>query len=193
MRKILICLIAVCLLVTGFSRVQAADLNSYAGAVTTDGAVLNVRAKPSTGANVVATLKKGSYITLTEKSGSWWQVEYAKGRFGYCHADFITPVQGTPVTVNVDSALNVRSGPGTGYSRQATLYRGEVVLLLTSSGGWSRVLYHGTKTGYVSSRYLSSSSLSAISLMLKPFWKLPKISFTAAACSGTMYMFFSAS
>lgn len=157
MRKILIYLTVLCLLLTVFPKAQAADMQSHAGAVTTDGAVLNVRAGAATTSAVVTTLKKGSYITLLSKSGSWWKVEYEKNRYGYCHADYITPVQGTPVTVNVDSALNVRSGPGTGYSRQATLYRGEVVLLLTSSGGWSRVLYHGTKTGYVSSRYLSSS------------------------------------
>lgn len=157
MRKILICLITLCLLLSTFPKVQAADMQSHAGAVTTDGAVLNVRASASSASSVVTTLRKGSYITLISRSGSWWKVEYAKGRYGYCHSDYITPVQGTPVTVNVDSTLNVRSGPGTGYSRQATLYRGEVVLLLTSSGGWSRVLYHGIKTGYVSSRYLSSS------------------------------------
>ena len=29
------------------------------------------------------------------------------------------------------------------------------MLLLSTSGGWSRILYHGTKTGYVSSQYLS--------------------------------------
>jgi len=157
MRKFLICLLTLCLLATAIPAARAADMNSCAGAVTTDGAALNVRASASASSAVVATLRKGSYITLLSRSGSWWKVEYGKNRYGYCHADYITPVQGTPVTVNVDSALNVRSGPGTGYSRQATLYRGEVVLLLTSSGGWSRVLYHGTKTGYVSSRYLSSS------------------------------------
>ena len=155
MRKILICLITVCLLFAGVPKAWAADMNSYAGAVTTAGAVLNVRASASASSPVVNTLKKGSYITLIGKSGSWWQVEYAKGRYGYCHADYITPVQGTPVTVLAESGLNVRSGAGTGYPRAATLGRGEVVLRLTASDGWSRVLYHGTKTGFVSSRYLS--------------------------------------
>ena len=164
MRKILIYLTVLCLLLTVFPKAHAADMQSHAGAVTTDGAVLNVRAGAATTTAVVTTLKKGSYITLLSKSGSWWKVEYEKNRYGYCYADYITPVQGTPVTVNVDSALNVRSGPGTGYSRQATLYRGEAVLLLTSSGGWSRVLYHGTKTGYVSSQYLGGSGTVKLSV-----------------------------
>ena len=140
--------------------VQAASSSSKAGAVTTSSMSLNVRASASTSASVVATLKKGSYITLLSKSGSWWQVEYGKGQYGYCHADYITIVEGSPVTVKVSGALNVRSGAGTSYSRVASLYNGETVLLLSSSGGWSRVLYHGIKTGYVSSQYLSGTSAS---------------------------------
>ena len=147
----------------------AATLSSKAGAVTTASAALNVRAQPSSGAPVVAQLKKGSYITLMAKSGSWWQVEYAKGKFGYCHSDYITIVQGSPVTVQTNSgSLNVRSGPGTSYPKAASLYKGEAVLLLKTEGDWSRVLYHGTKTGWVSARYLSGY-YSAVSLNVPNF------------------------
>lgn len=158
--------------------VKAAAMTSKAGAVTTDGAPLNVRAGASTGSAVVASLKKGSYITLLQRSGSWWQVEYAKGRTGYCHADYITIVEGTPAQVTTNSdGLNVRSGPGTGYNRVAWLAMGETVLRLSTSGGWSRVLYHGTKTGYVSAQYLfggtssggTSPGNSAISLSVPSF------------------------
>ena len=127
-----------------------------AGAVTTSGGSLNVRSQPTTASAPVASLKKGSYITLHSRSGDWWRVEYDKGKYGYCHENYITVVQRTGVRVNVRSgSLNVRSGPGTNYSRMASLYAGESVILLSSSSGWSRVVYHGTKTGYVSSQYLS--------------------------------------
>ena len=143
---------------------HAATLSSKAGAVTTSSGALNVRSAASSGSSVVASLKKGNYITLISKSGSWWKVEYAKGKYGYCHADYITIVQGTPVTVNIKSGgLNVRSGPGTSYGKVGTLYKGEVVFFLKSSNGWSRVLYNGTKTGYVSAQYLSNY-YSAVSL-----------------------------
>lgn len=136
---------------------EAATLSSKAGAVTTSSGSLNVRAEASSGAPVISTLKKGSYITLISKSGSWWKVEYAKGRYGYCHADYITIVQGTPVTVNTSSGgLNVRSGAGTSYGKVATLPKNEVVIFLKTTGGWSRILYNGTKTGYVSAMYLSN-------------------------------------
>lgn len=154
--------------------VQAATMSSHAGAVTTSGVSLNVRSGASTSSNVVASLRKGSYITLMAKSGSWWKVEYGKNQYGYCHADYITPVQGSPVTVKVSGSLNVRSGAGTSYSRVASLYNGETVLRLTTSGSWSRVLYHGTKTGWVSSQYLSGGSTTgsgsaAVSLSVPNF------------------------
>lgn len=136
----------------------AATLSSKAGAVTTSGGRLNVRSSASSGASVVTSLKKGSYVTLISQSGSWWKVEYAKGKYGYCHDDYITVVAGTPATVATQSgSLNVRTGAGTSYSKAATLAKGETVILLSSSGGWSRILYHGTKTGYVSTQYLSSA------------------------------------
>lgn len=138
-------------------RTDAATLDSKAGAVTTASGSLNVRSKPSSGGAKVATLKKGSYITLISRSGSWWYVEYDKNKYGYCHADYITIVEGTPVTVKTQSgSLNVRTGAGSSYPKVASLYKGETVILISGGDGWSRVLYHGTKTGYVSSQYLSS-------------------------------------
>ena len=155
-RRILI-LILICIMFAAvlILPARAAALDSKAGAVTTTGGRLNVRAQASSNAPVVATLSKGNYITLISQSGSWWKVEYGAGKYGYCHSDYITIVQGTPVTVNT-GALNVRSGPGTSYDRIATVYQSETVILLTTSNGWSRILYHGTKTGYVSAKYLSN-------------------------------------
>ena len=138
---------------------QAATLNSSAGTIATSSGRLNVRSSQSTSSSVVASLNKGSYVTLLSKSGSWWYVEYAKGKYGYCHADYIKTVSGTPATVQTQSGnLNVRTGAGTSYSIADRLAKGEIVVVLSKSNGWSRVLYHGVKTGYVSSQYLSEKS-----------------------------------
>lgn len=117
-------------------------------------------------------------MTLMEKAGDWWKVEYADGLYGYCYAGYITPVEGTPVRVNTGgNVLNVRTGPGTSYSRIATLPHGDIVMLRSEQNGWSRVLYHGTKLGYVSSQYLTKQAAGstttpgtgAISLSLPSF------------------------
>lgn len=135
----------------------AAELDSRAGIIAVSSGRLNVRSSAAATSSVVTSLTKGSYVTLISKTGSWWKVEYAKGKYGYCHADYINVDSGSAVTVNTQSgSLNVRSGAGTSYSKLGTLSKGETVIVLSSSGSWSRVLYHGTHTGYVNSQYLSS-------------------------------------
>ena len=151
---------------------QAASASVSAGMVSTSGSRLNVRSRASTGGSVVATIRNGGYVTLISKSGSWWYVEYANGRYGYCHGDYIKSVSAASATVSTRSgALNVRSGAGTSYSKIASLPKGETVIVLSSSGGWSRILFHGTKTGYVSAAYLSSSTAGdpAVSLAVPSF------------------------
>jgi len=138
-------------------KAYAADLNSSAAEVTVSSGRLNVRSGPSTDSAKVTALNKGTLVTLISKQGPWWKVEYAKGKFGYCHENYLRPRSGTAATVNIRSgSLNVRSGAGTNYGKVNSLYKGEALIVLSSSGGWSKILYHGTKTGYVSSAYLSN-------------------------------------
>jgi len=139
-------------------KAQAATMDSQAGVVTTP-AGLNIRASATTGSKVLGVLTKGAHITLLSKSGDWWKVEYRAGQYGYCHADYIATVSATTASVNTDhTGLNVRSGPGTSYSRIGGLSRGYTVIVLSTANGWSKILYSGTKTGYVSAQYLSGSS-----------------------------------
>lgn len=152
--------------------VRAANADSKAGVVSTAGGMLNIRSQASTGSAVVASLNKGSYLTLMEKAGAWWKVEYARGKYGYCHGDYITAVSGVPVTVKIQSgSLNVRSGPGTAYAKTGSLSKGETVIAFSTVSGWSHILYHGTKTGYVSGQYLwgSTSDYPAVSLNVPSF------------------------
>lgn len=150
-------------------KARGAEESAMAGQVVTASGRLNVRSRGSSGAAVVASLSKGSYVMLSEKSGSWWRVEYAKGKFGYCHQDYIRVVGSSSATVATQSGgLNVRSGAGTSYGKIGSLAKGEKVLVLSESAGWSRILYHGTRTGYVSSAYLSAK-YRAISLDVPNF------------------------
>lgn len=146
-----------------FVPVNTAEAMSVsAGVVSVSAGNLNVRSGPSTGYGVLTSLSKGSYVTLVSRTGDWWYVRYANGKYGYCHADYITAAAGSMATVNVNSGtLNVRSGAGTSYARIGSLYKGETVIVLSNSGGWSKILYHGTSIGYVSSQYLGSSSSSS--------------------------------
>lgn len=155
--SVLLVLVLVCSLMP--LSAEAATADSQAGVVTTP-AGLNIRAAATTGSRVLGVLTKGTHITLLSKSGDWWRVEYRAGQYGYCHADYISVVSAITATVNTDhTGLNVRSGPGTSYSRIGGLSRGYTVVVLSTSGGWSKILYSGNKTGYVSAQYLKSGAV----------------------------------
>lgn len=140
-------------------KAQAAAADSSAGIVTAS-SLLNVRSAASTSSTILTTLPGGSYVTLLGGSGGWWKVEYAAGRYGYCSGAYINQVSGTYAAYSTAS-LNVRSGPGTEYGVISWLNNGQYVVVLSSSGNWKRVLYNGTKIGYVSGTYLSSGTSSS--------------------------------
>ncbi|SER70175.1 N-acetylmuramoyl-L-alanine amidase [Gracilibacillus ureilyticus] len=55
--------------------------------------------------------------------------------------------------VNVTTSLNVRSGPGTSYSKVGSLYRNNEVKVLKYSGDWAQI-ESGSIIGYVHADYL---------------------------------------
>ena len=56
-------------------------------------------------------------------------------------------------TVTANSGLNVRSGPGTGYSILGTLAYGTTVTVSAIDSGWATITYSG-QTAYVSASYI---------------------------------------
>lgn len=155
-------------------KVQGATATSQAGIVSLSSGRLNVRNSASTGGTIVTSLVNGSYITLISKSGNWYYVEYADGKFGYCHKDYIKLDSGKTAIVSTQStSLNVRSGAGMEYSVKDSVKRGKTVIILSESNGWSKILYNGVKTGYVSSKYLSANSNNSYSkvALLVPSYK----------------------
>ena len=148
------------------------------GKVTTASTSLNVRKSASTSSGIVTTLKRNSLITLINKSGNFWYVRYGTSGYGYCSADYITVTSTDVKTVKTTSGnLNVRSSASTSGTILTRLPSGTKVPVISTSNGWSKILYNGTKTGYVSSVYLVNNSTSntttykAISLSGVPNFK----------------------
>jgi uncharacterized protein YgiM (DUF1202 family) len=154
----------------------AATMDSSAGRIATESGGLNVRRSANTSSEVISSLYKGSYVTLMWRSGDWWYVEFDDGKYGYCHSDYIDTVSASAKLVKTASGnLNVRSGAGTSYSKIGSLPSGEVVLVLWTTSDWSRVLYNGTKLGYVNSSYLTSSdAYTAVSISVPHYMQTDK-------------------
>jgi uncharacterized protein YgiM (DUF1202 family) len=56
--------------------------------------------------------------------------------------------------INVNSAVNVRSGPGTSYSILGTAAKGSTWTVIAKTGDWYKIDYEG-ETGYIRGDYLS--------------------------------------
>lgn len=155
--KILLWLI-IMLSVFLFCSAEAEASALSAGKVQTKISALNVRKTKDGSSAVIGSLKKNSHVTLISKSGNRWKVEYKDGKYGYCHEDYIKKVSEKARYVNITSgSLNVRSKSSSSSAIKDKLKRGEEVVVLSSADGFSKILYYGTKTGYVKSSYLSSS------------------------------------
>lgn len=131
-----------------------------AGQVVTSGANLNLRKSPSTSAAVVKTVKNRSWLTLIEKKGSWYKVEYEKGKTAYASADYI---RNYPKTVEgvvslSSGSLNVRAGASMNHKIIDSLYNSHRILAVKSNSTWAGILYDGNKTGYVAKAYLKRIS-----------------------------------
>ncbi len=167
--KILMGCIVICsLTVLTVPRVHGMERSSAAGVITTQSTGLNVRETASNTGRRLAVLPKGSYVTLLERQGDWWYVEYAKGKYGYCSADYITQssgiVSGTVYTQQ--TGLNVRKGPSTQYGISGVLAKGTDFVILEQIGNWCKILYSGNKIGYVSSTYVKKYGTPYVQITL---------------------------
>ena len=130
-----------------------------AGKITVSFGSLNIRKEPNTNSDILYSIPKDKNITLISLEDDWWKVEYSKDKFGYSHKDYITVINSVSKIVNTkNGALNVRKGRGTDYEILNSLKKGHPVLVLSTKDGWSRILYNGKRTGYVSSNYLIDAS-----------------------------------
>ncbi|MBR4287175.1 MAG: SH3 domain-containing protein [Clostridia bacterium] len=166
MKKFFSFALAILLSVSLFSampKVQATTKPVGAGRVTTASTSLNVRSSPSTSASVKARLKRNAYVTLIKKSGSFWYVRYGESSYGYCHQDYITQTSTKVRQVKTSSGrLNVRSGASTSHTITDYLESGRYVTVLSEAdNNFAKIIYKGSKTGYVHTKYLVTPSATS--------------------------------
>ena len=145
--------------------IQPVYTNLTSKTVNTNG--LNVRSGPSTSYGVVASLNKGSKVSVISENNGWSKILY-KNKERYVSSRYLdsekTNSQESSTTtkptiketkiVNTEG-LNVRKGPSTSYSKLGSLSKGSKVSVISESNGWTKILYK-EQEAYVSSMYLDS-------------------------------------
>lgn len=101
-------------------------------------------------------------IKLQDRSAVWlteWLSEAVNAQAGSDNgATSQSPAEGTATgssyTVNAKSGLNMRTGPGTSYSKVGALAFGAQVIVTGTEGDWS-IINHNGQNVYASTKYLS--------------------------------------
>ncbi len=135
---------------------------------------LKVRAGSDTVYSHIGTLKKNEVIYITKKvkkatGKTWYRFSYDGGN-GYVNADYVTLTtivsesKVDRVAVVKEGPLNVRSGPGTSYSKLGSLTEGKRFQAIqkvkkTDGSQWYKLQYSSSKTGYVSADYVSLTNI----------------------------------
>lgn len=120
---------------------------------------LNLRAQPSTSAQVIAQYKNGVRFEVIEPGETWTKVYgAASGNIGYFMTRYLklTGVSSSPTkrVQNGTSYVNLRSRPSkTGGTVYQKVPSGAVVTILTPGDEWTQVRYNG-KTGYMMTYFL---------------------------------------
>ena len=117
---------------------------------------VNVRTGPGTGYGVVTVLGRGAGVTVKSKSGNWYRVSTSTGYEGYIYKDYLSfgGGGGGYTGAHTTAAVNLRTGPGTGYFKLTVVPKGTFLTILGYSGNWVNISYGGY-TGYIYSGYVS--------------------------------------
>ncbi len=116
------------------------------------GTNVKMRKAPNTSATIIQKLTN-SKVTVVDKSGDWYKVSY-NNKTGWVNDDYIKLVS---VNGSINSnGVNFRTGPSTSSKKISVLKKNTAVVILQTSNGWNKIKI-GTKTGYVSSKFVSNS------------------------------------
>lgn len=136
-----------------------AQTNISAAKADTNGANLNVRASNSISSEILGKISDNSYFSIINSNGNWYYVEYKENKYGYVYKDYVKVISTNCKQVNTSgSNLNARTGPSTSYLAFDKIKDNDYVVVLSTSNGWSRILFEGNKIGYVDSSYLKGNN-----------------------------------
>jgi len=130
---------------------------------------LNLRTGAGVSYRSVGVIPAGEKIKIYRYSGNWAQVSSSKGT-GWVSKSYVgkapasqspKPEQTPSKVAYATAGVNLRSGAGTSYRVLGVVQAGEKVTVRSASNGWSKV---STKigSGYISSKYLTTSELSTV-------------------------------
>lgn len=150
--------------------VNSASLSAYALGCTAARVNLRKEATSTSESLAVITAKAGLTIYSADAKTGWYKVKmHATAKEGYISPKYVTivsrvdKVSGTSATAGeiTSNSVNLRSGPGTNYSKLDKLQKLDAVTILDKNGDWYKVTAIAVnKTGYVYASFVKVTSSS---------------------------------
>lgn len=119
---------------------------------------LNVRASASQTAEKVGSLNYGARVEFYEKDGTWGRTKDGWISLNYVYQDGTTGSK-TGSGVVSGNQLNIRSGPGTGYTSVGSYNSGDRVTILEQFT-YNGVTWGCTNKGWISLQYVTMDGVS---------------------------------
>ena len=123
---------------------------------------LNLRYGPSASDTLLCELADGESVSILSENGGWYKIRTSFDIEGYVYKSYISASGGSSASssvqqgkVNVDTKLNVRSGPGTSYSAKGYLTNNTSVTISEILNGWYKISTSSGITGYCSADYIT--------------------------------------
>ena len=122
---------------------------------------LRLRAEPNTASATLDYAQKGEVVVLLGKTGDWYQVIFDL-KTGYMHQNYLQTATRENVELGYGrvngSRVNIRSGPGTGYSILTQAVTGNRAYIIGINNGWYKIIF-GNTIGYIRSDYLDLTEI----------------------------------
>lgn len=120
---------------------------------------LNVREKPTVESKKLGQLNKGKEVTISQEKTGWTKILFNQS-YGWVLSKYLSKTQAEKVSVKegyvTASSLNLRKSASTSSITMASLKKGELVQIKSTSGNWLEVYVPAyKKTGWVSKSYIS--------------------------------------
>lgn len=158
----IVSLVLTIFLFTGiFSVTASAATDIKTGVAFVTASSLRLRSGPGSSYSTLAYAPKDDVVVLLGKTGQWYKVLYNL-KEGYMHSSYLDVKTKENVELGwgsvCGSSVNVRSGPGTAYSRVAVAGKGDRVYIIGINSQWYKVIF-GDTIGYIRSDYVDLTEI----------------------------------
>lgn len=140
---------------------NAASRQEVQGVAFVTASALRLRSGAGTDTATLDYASQNEVVVLLGRIGDWYKVNYNL-QVGYMHKNHLRTASRENVElgygrVNGDR-VNIRSGPGTGYSAVAKAYTGDKTYIIGVNAGWYKVIFQSV-IGYIRSDYLDLTEI----------------------------------